>query len=499
MRRLSLAAFILIPLFGAIPAQAQSVAAALISPEAARRVGLERMWSTQLNLDRSRGRVAGLHLHVSATEAHTVFEVTAAGKRFVFSQHDRNTFGEEIGVEGAKKLAEEKLASLQADFDAGKKEGPPPALAAHVVPRTTLYATSERGMVQAIDAETGSTRWSTIVGDPRFPTTAAGANDKYAAVCNGSTLYVLLAIDGALAWSRPCVGSPGAGPALSDELVLVPMISGQIETFLVDDPRRPVAIYKSFGRAMVQPVVSNNSVGWPTDQGNLYVGLAHQPGVRFRLQANGAINSGPTFLLPDKIFVTSLDGYIYCVNEQRGNVLWRFTTGDPISHSPVALGNVVYAITDRGDMYAVDVVKASEVWVIPGIRSYLAGNEKRLYCLDTRGDLVVLDTASGSRLGTIAGGNLDEPLLNVLTDRIIVATSFGLVQCLRETNQPFPIVYFQPEAKLPVQGKKPAAPKAGETGDPMPTPMPPAADPFAAPPPAAGAAKPADDPFAAKP
>jgi hypothetical protein len=216
MRRLFFALFIVMPLFGAIPAQAQGVAAALISPEAARRVGLERMWSTQLNLDRSRGRVAGLHLHVSATEAHTVFEVTAAGKRFVFSQHDRNTFGEEIGVEGAKKLAEEKLASLQADFDAGKKEGPPPALAAHVVPRTTLYATSERGMVQAIDAETGSTRWSTIVGDPRFPTTAAGANDKYAAVCNGSTLYVLLPLSLALGIEPSYVKQVLDGKSLGD-------------------------------------------------------------------------------------------------------------------------------------------------------------------------------------------------------------------------------------------------------------------------------------------
>src|SRR5262249_14231771 len=186
------------------------------------------------------------------------------------------TFGEEIGVEGAKKLADEKLAALKAEFEAGKKEGPPPAVSTHVVPRTTLYATSERGTVHALDAETGSTRWTTIVGDPRYPTTAAGANDRYVAVCNGSTLCVLLASDGTPAWSRMCVSSPGAGPALSEELVFVPMISGLVETFVLDDYKRPLATYKSYGRAMVQPVVSGESVAWPTDQGNLYVGLAHQ-------------------------------------------------------------------------------------------------------------------------------------------------------------------------------------------------------------------------------
>ena len=264
MRRVLLALFLALPLVGALPARAQVVSEALISPQAARRVGLERMWFSQLNLDRARGRVAGLHLHVSLTEAHTVFEVTSGDKRFEFSQHDRNTFGEEIGVEGAKKLAEEKLAALKADAEAGKKEGPPPALTSHVVPRTTLYATSERGTVHALDAETGSTRWSAIVGDPRYPTTAAGANDKYVAVCNGSTLYVLLAADGSPAWNRMCVGSPGAGPALSDELAFVPMITGQMESFLLDDPKLPMATYKSFGRAMVQPVVARGSVAWPT-------------------------------------------------------------------------------------------------------------------------------------------------------------------------------------------------------------------------------------------
>lgn len=466
-----------------------------LSPDATRSVGLERMWFTQLSLDRGRGRVAGIFMHVSGIQAHTVFQITHDGKRYVFSQRDRNAFGKEIGVEGAKKQADDKAQEIKkAQEDAGKADAEAPAIETFVVPKITLYATSERGGVHALDGETGRTIWTTSVGNPLYPTTPPAANDKFVGVCNGSTIYAIRADDGSVVWTRPAVGSPGAGPALTEEYMFVPMVSGQVETLLLEDPNRPMGIYKSFGRTMVQPVVSSNSVAWPTEDGNLYVGLAHTPGLRFRMKAADAIESAPAFLSPDKICATSADGYIYCLGEQKGNIIWRFTTGEPINHSPIALGNTVFAISERGAMYAIDVETVAERWVATGIRSYLAGNEKRLYCLDTRGNLAILDTATGSRLGGIPSVPCDVPVLNAQTDRILLVSSTGLVQCLRETNLPWPVVHYKIE---PPQKTAKTQPKTGPKTDDKS--LPPAdTDPFGSPsgkstspPPAAG-----PDPFA---
>ena len=90
---------------------------ALISPESALPLGLERMWFANFSVDRSRGRIAGLQLHVSSSEAHTVFSISYDGKRYAFSERDRNAFGEIIGVEGARLKAEEKLAEISAALD----------------------------------------------------------------------------------------------------------------------------------------------------------------------------------------------------------------------------------------------------------------------------------------------------------------------------------------------------------------------------------------------
>jgi hypothetical protein len=165
----------------------------------------------------------------------------------------------------------------------------------------------------------------------------------------------------------------------------------------------------------------------------------------------------------------------------------------------------VYAITDRGNMYAIDVEAGQERWIAGGIRSYVAGNADRLYVVDTRGNLTILDVATGSRIGTLITTRIDQPYMNVQTDRLILASSSGLIQCLRQADLKFPVVLNMGELKPPEEKKTPiptptptpapggAAPMP-EGGDPF------GADPFADPPakPAAPGAAPAeaeDDPF----
>src|SRR6478736_3789313 len=123
--------------------QAQVSSTGLVSPEAARQVGLERMWFTQLGLDRARGRVSGVCMYVSPIQAHTVFQITHAGKRYVFSQRDRDAFGQEIGADAANAKAEKKAEEIQKQLaDAGKADAEKPAVATYTVPKITIYATS---------------------------------------------------------------------------------------------------------------------------------------------------------------------------------------------------------------------------------------------------------------------------------------------------------------------------------------------------------------------
>ncbi|HZL91637.1 MAG TPA: PQQ-binding-like beta-propeller repeat protein [Pirellulaceae bacterium] len=500
-------------------AQAQVSPSGLLSEEGARRAGLERMWFTQLELDSARGRVAGLIQHVSATHAHTVFEVAYQGRSYRFSDRELDAFGKPVGIEGARKLADEKVAEIKDKMTELNGGMPPPddqlpTVQTHVIPQITMYATSQGGVIHAIDGETGKTLWTTGIGNHVLITSVAGASDDYVAALNGSTMYCLHARDGAMAWQRMVSGAPLTGPAVSDDLVFVVVANGNMESFRADDPRIPSPVFRSFGRPSCQPVIFKRSVAWTTDRGHVYVGQSHDAKMLFRLEAKDRIDSAPAFLPPDKIVATSLDGYVYCFDEVRGGILWRFSTGEPIVHQPVCLNDTVYAITQAGGLYAIDS-GGLERWVTGGIRGFISGNTDRLYCTDVAGNIVVLDAVSGSRVGSILAPSLDLRPINQETDRLIVGTSRGMIQCFREIDKQWPEVRILRQPPLPRAKKddKKGKQKEGETA-PMPidpfsappatTPPAGATDPFggAAPPAggAGGAAPPAGaDPFGRKP
>ena len=66
--------------------------------------------------------------------------------------------------------------------------------------------------------------------------------------------------NGEVVWKRRTVGSPGAGPAISDVFVFVPMVSGSMEADQLEETKFPPAIYRSQGRAMFQPVYTGTNI-----------------------------------------------------------------------------------------------------------------------------------------------------------------------------------------------------------------------------------------------
>ncbi|MFN0021968.1 MAG: PQQ-binding-like beta-propeller repeat protein [Pirellulaceae bacterium] len=440
----------------------------LLSSEGAQRAGLTRMWFTHLEMDSSRGKMRGVTQHVSSTQAHTEFEVTYRGRSYLFSQRDLDAFGNPVGVKGAKEAADKKVAALTllatpaaeapaAAPAAAKPAAEMPKVSMHIIPEITIYATSERGLVHAIDGETGKTKWASFVGDPRFPTSNCGASDDVVCVFNGSKIYVLKASDGTLNWEKAVAGAPVEGPAVTEDYIFVPLISGKVEAYQVNYPRRAATTFRTMGHPTTQPVVLNHSVAWATDRGHVYVANTNDAKVKYRVETKDNVVSTPGYLPPDKIFATSQDGYVYSVRESRGGIAWRFSTGESITHGPIGVRDTVYAIADSGTMYAIDAEEGTEKWTTSGIRGFIAATSDRLYCTDITASLVVIDSRSGSRVASISAPELEVRMVNTETDRIVVGTPSGLLQCFREVDRKWPEIRLMQDGG---QRKKPE--KTGE-------------------------------------
>lgn len=416
----------------------------VISPLAANRYGLKRAWFTQVQLDRSQSRFAHLTQHVSQSRFFTVFEVKYSGGSEYFDERMIDRFGEPLGMEEAKKLADERLKVLN-------RSGLETEIITLEIPEVTLYAMTDRATLHAIDAQTGKSKWVSSVGNRDHLSLAVGANDKYVAAVNGSYVHILDQATGEPIWSRQATTAIGAGAALTDDRVFVPLVNGKMEAYQLENPRAPAWYHQGTGRLFVQPTVNTNSVSWATDRGYLYVGQKEKAGVRFRLEARDAIVARSTYLPPNRLFAASIDGNVYAVHEFNGEVLWRFSAGDPISHPPVVTRDGLYAIADGAGIYRLDLDDGFEEWFAKGVAKFIAAGKQRVYCLDGVGRMIILDAKTGGRVATMPVENLDFVHANWQSDRLFVGTTKGVLQCLHEPDLKFPLIHIQPDPEASVR------------------------------------------------
>jgi len=402
--------------------------------------------------------------------------------------------------------------------------------------RGMFFVQTDGAMIHAIDAETGHVLWNRQVGEPRRPTLPLGANHDLVAVTNGSTLFVLNRYNGYLLWKTSLGGVPGAGPAVNNNRVYVPMVDGMILAFRMvpveketadpidkitkTQPREPTPAERlraeltrredlalqqdgiqtlhcqSFGRSLVQPTITvvNDHLArmvWTTDKGSLFIGqidLAKDD--RFTIKHQVAIGSetgaSVTYLPPidpkvpgdtGVVLFGARDGSVRALSEKTGESFWQFPTGDSVLQPVAAIGNRAYAATQLGGMYCLDVSNGQRQWWAPGINQFVAASPERIYAADRLGQLQILHAKTGARLDTLPVPPTSMKLTNMETDRIYLVTERGLVQCFHEMELPKPIEYRQ-KASAPAKSEKKAkspaetAPEAPATTPATPKPNP---------------------------
>jgi outer membrane protein assembly factor BamB len=311
-----------------------------------------------------------------------------------------------------------------------------------------LTIMTSAGVVQELNALTGETIWTARIGNPEHPSLGPAANDKAVAVVNGSTLYVLDKNDGKPIVVRPVGGAPGAAPALAESHVFVPLVTGRIEAYPIDEQQKLTPwYYQSYGRAMVPPMATAESVVWATDSGHMYVGNAKDLRVRFRLEAGSEIVAPPASG-PPYVYAATSTGEVFSMHEATGVRRWKYAAGFPIHRAPAVVGNLVFVSSEEPMLHCIDATRGTEIWAAPGVNQFAAASKTRVYGVDVLGALVVLDAATGATLGRIFRDTDTHALVNDQTDRIYVVSADGLVQCYHELDAKEP-TYHRPKPAPP--------------------------------------------------
>jgi outer membrane protein assembly factor BamB len=330
-----------------------------------------------------------------------------------------------------------------------------------VLQGNTLFVQSDRADVEAIDAETGRSLWSVIVGNPNYPSVPVAAFAQHVAVANGSMLYVLDRSTGGVQWTRQLKGSPCAGPAINADRVYLPMLSGALEAYMLVPKTavdRAPLIFFGHGSAEAPPLVSDARLMWGTRSGNVYIDALTSSTNRVRFIAGGAVVGQLAYRSPH-IFFTALDGFVYAVDEIHGGKLWEFSLGGPSRQAPVAIGDMVYAVSDAGGMCKLAADSGAQQWFVPGVKQFLAASANRVYAADLLGQLLVLDSATGTQQALYDTIALTTKYLNRDTDRVYLGNASGYLSCFHEAGLSQPLNHAPPAKKTDTAPakKKPAA------------------------------------------
>ncbi|HEY4235428.1 MAG TPA: PQQ-binding-like beta-propeller repeat protein [Lacipirellulaceae bacterium] len=375
-----------------------------------------------------------------------------------------------------------------------------PAAVRWILSNDQIVLLTGAGLIQLLDANTGQTMWTSDVGNPNYPSLGPAANDEFVALVNGSTLYLIDRHSGQLVNQFRLDGAPGAGPALGKEYVYVPLLTGRVEGYPLRDAKGPTWFYQSYGRTMVRPLVTPDSIVWGTDAGMLCVGRIHGSGAHFRVEAGASFDASQAYHAP-MIYAVTRVGELLAVDERTGAVRWRYLTGFPTDRAPAAVGDRVYVASEQPELHCLDAMTGLAHWEAAGISQFAAVGKSHVYGIDQYGALTEVDAATGALTARIQSGETMTGLVNDQTDRLYLITGHGLVQCLHEIGTTEPLRYGAVPAAAETKEKPPAAPEykgpsqpsekpeAAPAAKPTPTPQqahPESENPFGVAPPAAG-------------
>ena len=478
----------------------------VVSNAIIQRAGLQVEWSTHSGAG-ARSRIVDWHLNVNENKATTFYSITAGKFRETFSENKLNSFGKPLSQDesyGVSDYIDVRKKVLTAELKHLGVENPEIKIDQYSLPESTIYLYSSTGSVSAIDADTGALKWQNRVGKTAFMSVGVGADNNHVAVINGSTLYCLTADSGKLLFSAKCRHGVSAGPSVSWGRIYVPLVNGRLEVFKIKERGVNSSSFASVGESTSPPLITGKTISWTTDRGLMNV-VAEDGGkaVSYQLRADDAIVGQPVYQ-SGVFFVTSLDGFIYALDEDRGSVKWQVSTGASISQSPAVFGGFVYVVNDNNELFKLDVKQGYNApgWESPrsGVGKIVGAGQKDIFVTDKVGNLKVLSQSSGAVLSSVPFGSVDKVLANQQSDRLYFANRQGLVQCIREVASEVPHFHTGEFGSIEVAttkvsgrseaGEKPKKDDGGDLEDPFKA----GDDPFAG----GGepVAEPEEDPFA---
>jgi len=237
-----------------------------------------------------------------------------------------------------------------------------------------------------------------------------------------------------VAWQYNASAGFGSGsPVAADSLVFVGTLSGEIHVVNVVTGRRggDLTVESAVTGA---PLIDGVSLiaGSATGDRTL-ISYDYRDGAIRWAKELGGIESSP-IRFGYRLFVTTLDRILYCLDKASGAELWRFEVKHSIHSSPATDGKIVVFGCDDGNLYAVDLETGKLVWKFKTARSIFATPsvlDGRVYVGSLDNTFYSLDLEDGKLIWKYLAGGKIYNTSTFTEDLVIFGATDGTLYALR--------------------------------------------------------------------
>lgn len=321
-----------------------------------------------------------------------------------------------------------------------------------------LYVQSTGGTITAFDSESGTKRWFVQLGVPDAPSYAPTSNDELVLINAGSAMYALNKRSGKELWNITLPAPPATSAAIDRNHVYYGTLDGSIYCFdlkqiqkLHRDNRLPqwsnVALkwrFKTAEQVTSVPLLAGGVLNFASRDKSLYAINKGDRKMQWQFETKKAI-SAPLARADGLIFMGTEDLNLFCIGQERGTVKWQFVAGLPIRRQAHIVENSVYVFPENGGVYSLSKQIGTPQWWQAGIRDFVGSMGSSLLTTDDLGNLTVLNRPNGAVVGSLPLRDFSVRYGNDLTDRAYVATTTGLVVCIRQVGKEFPSYHLYPD------------------------------------------------------
>ena len=334
-----------------------------------------------------------------------------------------------------------------------------------------VFVQSRMGIVTAFDAHNGQKLWAVQIGrtnSPNFPLTT---NNDTAIIIAGTLMTAVEKYTGKLLWKINIPSAPSTSAALDDRQVYVGCRDGSIYAF---DLRKIRELheknllpqwsaqtvnwrFKAFKSIITPPLTTGRVVNFASKGKSLYSVSAKDRKLVFQFELDYQASAPMAYIRGkmDKktnhfkryLFMPSEDLKLYSLNMDNGRVRWVYVAGLAIRKAPRVVEKDVYITPVRGGLHCLEESTGRLKWKRDEIATFLAATPSLVYTSDRLGNILLLARKDGAVTGVLPLRGFSVRISNSRTDRLFIATTSGLVVCIREQGQDFPLYYQFPDRR----------------------------------------------------